>query len=734
MGLGVSLLLLPYDSISYAAYILKISLLRFVGRCCVIYKYFHINDNNVAINKTHESKQKQNPETHSKGKEIRKHVNRAVTVAVLVGAGLSTMGLPRESIRLRKEHEAAAAISELIGREEGGKGPYNALTLYEKHKDNPYSGSWFSNAAAWMAVSNPKTALQWDKTVDLLRLPNGRKILNEAADKAESWDNGVLLPRYWLFNQLPTRRIETEILEDPAKTITLLSEGSQEQSAALYKVLNESRSANVGALLKVYMDGLNTDDMYVQRGAAVLLVNNPDMSYESARSTVTDNNKFLKALVELKFDPPLIGVTSLDKVLQKAVINKISKLNIKHDQPDYIRFASVNNDSAKELYTLITYSNEQAFTTTYNGLFDRLMDRLKHDNESTQTLLDNVNYDRWRTFIKLSLMYRRLNDLLYSDNSSFRLGILDRFVRNIDKTDDALSQGVAVAGIFATVHDQSLLVPLQKTLKSEYARVEKGNNSQAKIVYGLLNKMFVNNAAINEQILDTNANYIVPSMQETPTNKLFNSDNLDVQEHFFYPGNDGRISLASFLSEYRRRGWKIKDKGDYTLVESTENKRKVEMFITKPDNFEKSVAAIKKALAQRDIDSVQVAWHHGHSYFLNKTIENLPKSANVVYIGSCGDHNNIIKILKKDPNAAIISTKGTGDMWVNNYFSEKLNKDLLTQGYVNWADLWAEAKKDIGRNPNLKYYVLPQEDLGAEFLREYLKKTGDRSASLFFVP
>ena len=103
-----------------------------------------------------------------------------------------------------------------------------------------------------------------------------------------------------------------------------------------------------------------------------------------------------------------------------------------------MRFESVENASARELYTLIVYGAQEAYTTTYDGLFDRFVKQLKADQESPEGFLGNVGYDKFRTFIKLATQYNKLGKFLDMADPDLSQHLLRRFVEGIDKEKDML--------------------------------------------------------------------------------------------------------------------------------------------------------------------------------------------------------------------------------------------------------------------------------------------------------
>jgi hypothetical protein len=123
-----------------------------------------------------------------------------------------------------------------------------------------------------------------------------------------------------------------------------------------------------------------------------------------------------------------------------------------------------------------------------------------------------------------------------------------------------------------------------------------------------------------------------------------------------------------------------------------------------------------------------VVLHRGHSYYLPSTIDQLPASAKVILLGSCGGYQSLDQILKICPNAHIIASKQTGTGSINlpliNGIVTKLNqgKDL------DWPALWKSFSSRFAHNEMFNDYVPPYQNLGAVFIMAYNKLQDSENA------
>ena len=123
--------------------------------------------------------------------------------------------------------------------------------------------------------------------------------------------------------------------------------------------------------------------------------------------------------------------------------------------PNATRFASVKGYSNEELYSLIVYSDQEIFTSTFNGFYADIKKGLK--GESGKSLLDAVGENRFRTFIKLCAGYSKLDDFLATMTFEEKEYVLKKFVSDLEKNKGDLTQAVYVADTFGSLTDPNLV-------------------------------------------------------------------------------------------------------------------------------------------------------------------------------------------------------------------------------------------------------------------------------------
>jgi hypothetical protein len=121
--------------------------------------------------------------------------------------------------------------------------------------------------------------------------------------------------------------------------------------------------------------------------------------------------------------------------------------------------------------------------------------------------------------------------------------------------------------------------------------------------------------------------------------------------------------------------------------------------------------------------------HRGHSYHVKYTIEQMPASARIVVLGSCGGYNNLSEVLKISEDAHIISSKQVGTKTVNEPILRAINNTLLAGKDIEWLPMWRELEASFQKDPVAREkfddYIPPYKNLGAIFIKAYRKAMDD---------
>jgi len=452
------------------------------------------------------------------------------------------------------------------------------------------------------------------------------------------------------------------------------------------------------------------------RYAALLLddIVKGNLTIEQACAIAHNKTQLFQRVLDISHRPKHLASQDIKYVVDELSMEMLSTINQLHEVPDDVRFKSVENFEAKGLYALIVLGESEAFTSTFNGLFNRFVKKI----DSGKTFLESVGYDHFRTFIKMLATYGRLNDFLQTMSPDEGRELLRRFIGNLEKEPDMLSQGVSVVDMIMGAQDEVLLDGLRDLLKKEYTRVQNTDDERAKLLYGILVGMYgTKTNSEDEWIRHVTEQYHLPDIGRVTPDELFTKDGKNIQQYFFYNDADGQASYENFLSQYTHDpAWSIEDHDSFIRITSKQGPRILEVYANKPATEKEGVEAVNVELKSRkEVPTVIV--HRGHSYHARDTIDRINTSARIVYLGGCGGYSNIDVVLSRSPLSHIISTKGTGMMRVNDPLLKMLNQAILTGKPIVWTHFWQQAQNRIGSDEMTKY-VPPHKSISI-FLKAY---------------
>ena len=149
----------------------------------------------------------------------------------------------------------------------------------------------------------------------------------------------------------------------------------------------------------------------------------------------------------------------------------------------------------------------------------------------------------------------------------------------------------------------------------------------------------------------------------------------------------------------------------------------VEIFANKPEFEENGMNAIDGYLKEKKITPVVVV-HRGHSFHTEATLQKIPPTAKLVFVGSCGGFYKISMALENAPDAHIISTKQVGTKNVNDAMILALNENIRNGKDIVWNEFWNKMRERLGSNPYFIDYIPPNKNLESIFIRAYYKMLG----------
>jgi hypothetical protein len=463
---------------------------------------------------------------------------------------------------------------------------------------------------------------------------------------------------------------------------------------------------------------------------------------ESIRAVMADSLEYYRLLVSTqigytermrKKDTPLVHYELTRMLRRKAQEVFINQINALHDEQDAVRFRILEPLTPAELYYLIVLGEDIIYTSSYKGVYNRMMERMP--KPAGDTLLMSVSFDRFKKFIKMAAGYNKLDDFLGTmpDSSAQRLMIA--FARGLEKS-EGLEEAVDVADSYGSITTPSVKLLIDREIAKSLSENRKKGNRRSIVIYDILQTIFTSSS---DSLVDISARLGIPPVYKLDYKNLSDASGRVVQLVFFYGDKDGIDSYGNFMSLFNNKPeWKVTKNKEWVEIRSAQGKpvwiyANLPLDNTKGDDPDaRAQADLIKYLDSKGLHPAVVI-HRGHSYHVKYTINQLPGSAKIVILGSCGGFHNLDDVLKQCPDAHIISSKEVGTRTVNEPILRSINDDLRNGRNIEWIPMWKELSAQF-TNPEsrerFENYIPPHKNLGALFIKAYNKAMGDQSGAV----
>lgn len=460
-------------------------------------------------------------------------------------------------------------------------------------------------------------------------------------------------------------------------------------------------------------------------------VMNGRQSISSIQKVMTDSMKYYRLLVNTQLSytkrslrgDTALAFDELTKMLQrKAVDVFINQINALHDETDPIRFKILEPLTPQELYYLIVLGEDVIYTSSYKGVYKRMMERMRVP--SGDTLLLSIQFDKFKKFIKMAAGYNTLEGFLATMPDANAQRLMIAFARGLEKTGQ-LEEAVDVADSYGSIQIPQVKAIIDKEVSSSLDNSIKRGDKRSQRIYKILKTIFESST---DPKIDLSNTLGIPPIYTVDYTKLADAEGKVVQLVFFYGDKDGMDSYANFMSMFNGSpDWKITKLKEWVEIRSAKGKPVV-IYANLP--LDNAGGDDPDALAQEHLLQYlnklgirpSIVIHRGHSYHVKYTIKQLPSSAKIVILGSCGGYHNLDDVLKISPDAHIISSKEVGTRVVNEPILRHINDDLKAGRGIDWISTW----KDLsGMFPSgearerFENYIPPHKNLGALFIKAY---------------
>ncbi len=460
---------------------------------------------------------------------------------------------------------------------------------------------------------------------------------------------------------------------------------------------------------------------------------------------VKDNNLlYYKLLVRTRMDyaarmlPPLQDTALEMEALTGMLQNKgkdvfVREINALHDKPASVRFKILDPLTPAELYYLIVLSEDEIYTSSYLGVYDRIFQRMPVPRGDS--LLIEMHGDYFRKFIKMAAAYNKLDYFLGTMDKDNAATIMKAFIIGLERANE--EDAVDVADSYSSIFDKnpSLAAFVLNEVKWNYKRNLLNSDKRGTVIYHLMESLF--ESADTNQAIDLSARLGIPPVYSLNYDSLKDDSGRVIQQVFFYgdEDKDGQHSYQDFLKLFLKKPeWKItmNPTKEWILIQSVIGKP-VWIFANRPlygedDPDDKAQHHLDDYLYDNKLQP-SIYIHRGHSYHVRYSLKQIQPSARIVILGSCGGYNNLSEVLSISPDAHIISSKQVGTQSVNEPILQAINKDLLDGSNIEWMPIWKTLTEKFRKDPvaseRFDDYIPPYKNLGVIFIKAYRNAMGE---------
>ena len=491
------------------------------------------------------------------------------------------------------------------------------------------------------------------------------------------------------------------------------------QTDTLVKMIVELSNQNSGQMYFPFLDQMHSGGLTMGEVSKAL----------------KDSNEYYSLLVKTEIayagrvaqgDTP-VAMKGLDVMLrQKSSELYVTTINGLHEEPAAVRFKSIQKLTPEELYYLIVMNEPTIYTSSYVYVYKRIFETMQV--KSADSLMHNVNYDRYKKFITMASNYNTLDDFLSKMSTESAHALMTDFVNNLDKgkNSEDIEDAVDVANAYASIKQPAIRKLMLEQVDKNLQQAFLINNRKAAVVYHIEKLIMESNYSTAVNTINLTDSLGIPPVYEVKNSYLRDSLGRIVLQMFFYGDNTGKGSFNALMNLYSdRKKWALKSTADWVQFTSVNTPVPFILFANRALDEEKDLdeQAQKNLIKYMNDNGYEpsLTVHRGHSYYLKYTIQKMLPSSKVVVLGSCGAYQNLSDILKISPDAYIISSKQVGYGEINIALFSYLIENLKNGHDIQWPVMMDSVGKGIssGKQEGYDDYVFPHRNLGALFIKAY---------------
>lgn len=386
-------------------------------------------------------------------------------------------------------------------------------------------------------------------------------------------------------------------------------------------------------------------------------------------------------------------------IREKALLFYVNKINELHGAADAVRFASVKGLRIEDLYYIITSCEEELYTSSYLGLYRRLMEHYRvHEADSMFRL---VRYDNFRVFMRMAATYNTLADFLSCMPQDDAANLLKRFITGIEsERETGLEKAMDIADSFAGLGAlKGLSEAVEYELRSNLERCRKGQLFFGIRLYRILLQVY---DLVQQKGPSNNLWNYLGNHEKLERKSLLNKKGEIIEQVLFYGDEDGVASFNSFVALFKdAKRWVISANDLWITVRSL-SPQPIVIYANRPLDTKTGMDlqaqdSLSSFFQRQSLEPVIVV-HRGHSYHLTNTLRRIQPSTRLAILGSCGGYNSIVKVADISPVAQIIVSKKIGSKYINDPMIDVINNTLLNNNDLVWTNIWEELRIRFSRD------------------------------------
>jgi hypothetical protein len=434
-------------------------------------------------------------------------------------------------------------------------------------------------------------------------------------------------------------------------------------------------------------------------------------------NTVMSNNQKAE-----QGDVPEFQKALFNALYEKSLDFYVKKMNDLHSSPDAVRFQSVQSLRPQDLYYIIVSSDEEMYTSTYLGLYKRLLSHFKE--QPADSILTLVHNDKFRKFMRIAATYNTLTDFLRLMSPERSRSLVHSFISDIENSDEdeAVANATDVADAFISLSKDPLFNSyVKQELEDGLKNSKRNDRYQSQRLYSILKRVY----DLTKD--DQSANNLSANYKRLSFSSLKDKNGAISELVLFYGDEDGKSSYNSFMNLFKDKSqWDVNVNDSWATISSLQG-QPIKIYANLPlkTEDEKDLVAQEELadyLKQQSIEP-SILIHRGHSYHLPNTLKYLNTSVKLAILGSCGGYKNMKKIMELNPDVHIIASKQVGSMAVNDPLLRQLNNELLEGKSLDWVDFWNELngtfKNDANVSKLFEEYIPPYKNVSSYVIRLY---------------